>query len=169
MQPADFPTVIRLVNDAYRGWGKVQSWNTETNLIAGPRLDDVSLAAMLAESADGVLLVHRDGAGTVIGTVWLEPQADRATWYLGLLCVEPALQQQHLGAQILQAAEDYAAERGAARIRMTVLEVRTTLVAWYNRRGYHDSGEREPYPEDGSHAGKPLVKGLLFMKLEKLL
>ena len=167
--PADFPTVIRLVNDAYRGWGAVKSWNTEVNLIAGPRLDDQSLPAMLAESPDGELLVHRDDMGTVIGTVWLEPQADRATWYLGLLCVEPALQQQHLGARILQAAERYAAARGATRIRMTVVEARTTLVAWYMRRGYHDTGEREPYPVDGSHTGRPLVKGLQFMKLERML
>lgn len=168
-QPNDFSTIIRLVNDAYRGWGTVKSWNTEANIIAGPRLDDVSLAAMLRESPNGLLLVHRDDAGTVIGTVWLEPQPDPATWYLGLLCVEPALQQQHLGARILKAAEDYAADRGATRIRMTVVEVRTTLVAWYMRRGYHDTGEREPYPDRGSHAGKPLVHGLQFMKLEKVL
>ena len=139
------------------------------NLIAGPRLDDVSLPAMLAESADGVLLVHREGAGTVIGTVWLEPQADRVTWYLGLLCVEPALQQQHLGARILKAAEDYAAEHGATRICMTVLEVRTTLLDWYKRRGYEDSGAREPYPEDNARTGMPLVKGLQFVVLQKML
>ena len=167
--PADFPTVIRLVNDAYRGWGAVKSWNTEVNLIAGPRLDDQSLPAMLAESPGGVLLVHRDDTGTVIGTVWLEPQADRATWYLGLLCVEPALQQQHLGARILQAAERYAAARGATRIRMTVLEVRTTLLDWYKRRGYQDSGEREPYPTDNARTGLPLVKGLQFVVLQKVL
>ena len=67
-------------------------------------------------------------------------------WYLGLLTVRPDLQNRQLGRTLLAAAEDFARERGAKQMRMTVVHVRDTLIAWYQRRGYALTGETEPFP-----------------------
>ncbi len=50
--------------------------------------------------------------------------------------VDPALQNSGFGRKLLCAAEEYAAVHGARRIEMTVVNVRETLIFWYERRGY---------------------------------
>ncbi|MCC6762735.1 MAG: GNAT family N-acetyltransferase, partial [Chitinophagaceae bacterium] len=45
------------------------------------------------------------------------------------------------------------------------ITARTELIAWYNRRGYNDTGERKPFP-DNPVFGTPL-QPLEFMMLEK--
>jgi hypothetical protein len=46
---------------------------------------------------------------------------------------------------LLSAAEHWVRERGGQRIRMNVVNVRDTLIVWYVRRGYHKTGETEPF------------------------
>jgi hypothetical protein len=70
---------------------------------------------------------------------------------------------------LLASAEAYAAGQGARRIRMTVVSVRDTLIAWYRRRGYEPTGEREPFPYDEPRFGTPRIAGLEFVVLEKSL
>jgi hypothetical protein len=67
----------------------------------------------------------------------------------------------------LQAAEDFAKERGGHRIRMTVVNVRKTLIAWYERRGYALTGETKPFPYGDERFGRPLRDDLHFVVLEK--
>src|SRR6185503_7133756 len=126
------------------------------------------LARDLAASPAAELLIWRDAAGEHLGHVWLEPQADGA-WYLGLLTVRPDRQDQKLGRSLLTASEDYARAQGAARIRMTVVDQRHTLIAWYERRGYRLTGERRPWPYDDQDIGRPTVPDLGFVVLEKIL
>jgi len=165
----DYPAIIDLVNTAYRGKGAVASWNIETGIIEGTRLTDSLLREDLAAKPDAHLLVARDpDSGAIIGTVWLEPVGDGA-WYLGLFTISPALQKQHLGRELLSAAEDFAGARGAKSIRMGVLSVRDTLIAWYERRGYTRTGETEPYPYGDNRFGTPLRVDLEFVMLEKRL
>ena len=45
--------------------------------------------------------------------------------------------------------------------------VRDTLIAWYERRGYHRTGETEPYPYGDNRFGTPLREDLEFAILEK--
>jgi predicted N-acetyltransferase YhbS len=112
-------------------------------------------------------LIHRDDAsGTLLGTVWLDPGKD-GVWGLGLLTVRPDLQNRQLGCTLLQGAEDFAKERGAHRIRMTVVNVRTTLIAWYERRGYALTLETRPFPYGDERFGRPLRDDLYFVVLEK--
>jgi len=103
-----------------------------------------------------------------LGTVWLEPK-DSYTWYLGLLTVQPDQQAQGLGKTILAAAEDFVRAHGGSRIRMTVLHVRETLIAWYERRGYALTGETEPWHYDDQRFGIPLRDDLYFVVMEKSL
>jgi ribosomal protein S18 acetylase RimI-like enzyme len=166
---SDFPAIISLVNAAYRGTGAVESWNIETGIIEGTRLTESLLREDMASRPDARLMVTRDPEShAIIGTVWLEPRHDDV-WYLGLFTIEPALQKAHLGRALLSAAEDFAMAHGAKSIRMSVLGVRTALISWYERRGYHRTGETEPYPYGDNRFGTPLRDDLSFVILVKQL
>jgi ribosomal protein S18 acetylase RimI-like enzyme len=72
-----------------------------------------------------------------------------------------------LGRTLLAAAEDFAKQRGARRIQMTVVNVRDILIAWYQRRGYTLSGESRPFPYGDDRFGKPTRDDLHFVVLQK--
>ena len=164
---ADYPEIIDLVNIAFRRTGPGASWNAEAGVIEGQRLNDSLLREDLANKPAAHLLIHRDEAdGALLGTVWLDPAND-GVWYLGLLSVRPDLQNRQLGRSLLAAAEQFAQERGAHRIRMTVMNIRATLIAWYERRGYTLTGETKPFPYDDQRFGKPLRDDLHFLVLQK--
>jgi hypothetical protein len=50
---------------------------------------------------------------------------------------------------------------------MTVVNVRKTLIAWYERRGYALTGETKPFPYGDERFGRPLRDDLHFVVLEK--
>jgi hypothetical protein len=52
---------------------------------------------------------------------------------------------------------------------MTVVNVRVTLIGWYFRRGYHLTGETEPFPYGDNRFDTPLRDDLVFVVLEKAL
>jgi GNAT superfamily N-acetyltransferase len=164
---ADYAPVVDLVNLAFRGVGLSASWNSEADFIEGERLTGSLLRGDLAAKPDALLLTYReDPKGELLGTVWLEPKKD-GVWYLGLLTVRPDLQNRQLGRALLAAAEGFAKQRGACRIRMSVVNVRKTLIAWYERRGYLLTGETQPFPYHDQRFGRPLRDGLHFVLLEK--
>ncbi len=164
---ADYPAIIALANIAFRGSGSDAGWNSEADYIAGPRLTESLLRADLGSKPDAHLLTYRDDpGGPLLGTVLLEPR-ENGVWYLGLLTVRPDLQNRQLGRTLLAAAENFAKERGARRIRMTVVNVRATLIAWYQRRGYVLTGETQPFPYDDHCFGKPLRDDLSFVVLQR--
>jgi ribosomal protein S18 acetylase RimI-like enzyme len=184
---SDYPALVQLANVAYRGTGPVASWNIETGILEGQRLTESLLREELAAKPQAHLLTCRDDAegailgpvlgsfldpivDPILGSVWLEPKdgpGEDGVWYLGLLTVRPDLQNRQLGRTLLAAAEEFARERGGRRIRMTVLQVRDTLIAWYLRRGYRLTGETEPFPYGDDRFGRPLRDDLYFVVLEK--
>jgi ribosomal protein S18 acetylase RimI-like enzyme len=164
---ADYPAITDLVNITFRGSGQDAGWNSEADYISGPRLTEALLRADLTSKPNAHLLTYRDNPdGPLLGTALLEPR-ENGVWYLGLLTVRPAMQNRQIGRTILAAAENFAKERGARRIRMTVVNVRTTLIAWYERRGYALTGETQPFPYHDERFGKPLRDDLSFIVLEK--
>jgi ribosomal protein S18 acetylase RimI-like enzyme len=164
---ADYAAIIDLANLAFRGTGPSASWNTEAVFIEGQRLDDSLLRADLAAKPNAHLLIYRDNPdGPLLGTVLLDPKQN-GVWYLGLLTVRPDLQNRQLGRALLAAAESFAKEHGARQIQMTVVNVRTTLIAWYERRGYTVTRETRPFPYGDNRVGKPLRDDLHFVVLEK--
>lgn len=163
----EYPQIVELVNQAYRSSGAAAGWNSEADFIEGERITESLLRADLAAKPHAILLTFRDdNDSAMLGTVWLEPKADEV-WYLGLLTVRPEQQDKQLGRTLLQAAEAFAQDRGARRMRMSVVNVRTTLIAWYERRGYARTGETQPFPYEDERFGKPLRSGLAFVVLEK--
>ncbi|THD64805.1 GNAT family N-acetyltransferase [Phenylobacterium sp.] len=163
----DLAEVVALTNWAYRGTGPQSSWTTESYLD-GERTTAEALAADLAGNPRAQVLLWRDAAGELQGHFWLEPAGEDAG-YIGLLSVRPDRQDQKLGRTLLAAAEDLARARGYRRMRMTVINVRDTLIAWYARRGYEATGETEPFPYGDDRFGKPLRDDLCFVVLEKAL
>ena len=157
--------VVALVNSAYRGDSARQGWANEADLLDGPRIDEATLRGDLGRAGARLLVLRgaaggEGAAGGLLGCVWVEP-AGRDVWYLGMLTVRPDLQDQGLGRAILAGAEAFARERGARRVRMTVIGVRGTLIAWYGRRGYAGTGETQAFP------GEPARADLRFVVLEK--
>ena len=161
---ADYPDIIALTNRAFRGQGENASWNVE-DVIQGDRITDSLLREDVAGAPDGHLLIWREG-GEHIGHVRLEPKPG-GTWYLGMLTVRPDRQDQQLGRRLLAAAEDFARARGGTCIRMTVVNTRETLIAWYARRGYAPTGETEPFPYGDDRFGVPTRDDLCFVVLER--
>jgi ribosomal protein S18 acetylase RimI-like enzyme len=163
----DLPEVAALVNAAYRGDGATEGWTTEAAYIAGQRTDVGALRRDLSAQPAALLLVWREAAaGPIVACVWLEP-AGEGIWYLGMLTVRPDLQDRRLGRTLLRTAEAHAASLGAVRVQMTVVNVRDTLIAWYERRGYRLTGEQRPFPYDAPQFGTPLRPDLAFVVLEK--
>ena len=164
---ADLPAIVGLMNRAYRGTGAAAGWNSEAGFIDGDRTTESDLRAELMDAPDAVLLVHRDGeAGAIDACVWLEPAAP-SVWYLGTLTVEPRGQNAGFGRRLLEAAEQWAAAQGARMIRIKVVNVRDTLIAWYERRGYRRTGGIEAFPYGDNRFGTPKRPDLEFVVLEK--
>ena len=84
-----------------------------------------------------------------------------------MLTVSPGLQAGGLGRHLLGEAERYAREWGASDVVMTVISVRDSLIAWYERRGYLRTGERRPFPRGDERFGRPERDDLEFVVLEK--
>jgi GNAT superfamily N-acetyltransferase len=164
IEEKDFADVITLANLAYRATGEGSSWNSEEGLIEGSRLTESSLRKDLAKPG-AMLLIWREGA-ELMGTFYLQPK-ETDIWYLGLLMVRPGNQNSGAGKELLAAAEAYAKKHGGKRIRMTVLAVRETLISWYQRRGYRETGVTEAWPYGDDSFGKPLRDDLYFVVLEK--
>jgi GNAT superfamily N-acetyltransferase len=163
----DYAGIVDLANLAFRSTGSTASWNTEAVFIEGQRLNESLLREDLAAKPEAQLLTYRDKPdGPLLGTVLLEERRE-GVWYLGLLTIRPDLQRRKLGRGLLAAAEDFARARGGRRIRMTVVNVRDTLIAWYQRRGYRLTGETQPFPYGDERYGRPLRDDLHFLVLEK--
>jgi ribosomal protein S18 acetylase RimI-like enzyme len=164
---ADLAAIAELVNAAYRG--DDAGWTSEGAYMGGSRTDAGTLRRDLAANPDAQLLTLRDGPDApLLGCVWLEPAGGEA-WYLGMLTVRTDLQDRRLGRDLLLAAETVIAGRGARRVRMTVINVRTELIAWYERRGYARTGEILPFPYEDCPFGVPRRPDLSFVVLARTL
>lgn len=173
--PDDLPAVLALVQSAYRGTTARRGWTHEADLIAGQRTDLTTLAAILADSRQR-LLILRDG-GSIIGSVVIEDKGavagapgDARTAYLGMLSVDPRRQAAGLGRVLIRAAEHVARQDLAAtRMEMTVIGQRAELIAYYQRRGYQLTGETRAFPYGDASVGTPLIDTLHFVVLAKIL
>jgi GNAT superfamily N-acetyltransferase len=146
---ADIGPLRALVERAYRGDSARQGWTHEADLLDDERTSDAVLARTIADPASQIILALGDDApvGTVTVSHLGGPRA-----YLGMLCVDPALQAAGLGRALIAAAEQVARDRfGAQVMEMTVIDRRPELIAWYERCGYRNSGETRPFPAEGDH------------------
>lgn len=162
--PDDLLALLQLVNSAYRGDSSKAGWTTEADLLGGIRISETGLSAIF-KNPSATILKAENKEGRLVGCVSLELQED--AMYLGMLTVEPGLQNTGIGKQLLRAGEVWAQKSDRQLIRMTVITLRDTLIAWYQRHGYQPTGETLPFPNDPKF-GIP-KQPLEFMVLEKKL
>ena len=105
----DLPSIVALMNLAFRGPSTDHSWNVEC-FIKGTRTDESLLREEIAEGAH-ILLVKDPATSKLQGCVSLHALSPQK-WYLGSLTVDPALQNAGFGGQLLRSAEQYAFARG---------------------------------------------------------
>jgi ribosomal protein S18 acetylase RimI-like enzyme len=162
----DLAEIVDLTNLAFRG---NQGWTIESKYIEGQRINLEMLQEDMKEHPEAMLLIWRDeSAGTLFGSVWLEPK-EGGVWSMGLLAVRPEEQGQQLGRRMLEASEAAMRERGAEKVVISVVNVRKRLIDWYERRGYVRTGEMKPFPYGDERVGRPLRDDLEFVILEKVL
>lgn len=160
----DIKALDQLVNSAYRGDSSRAGWTTEADLLEGIRITENGLQEII-KKPEATLLKAEDEAGNLLGCVYLEQQEDAL--YLGMLTVKPQLQNSGIGKKLLYAGEDFAKTKGLHKMRMTVISVRNTLIAWYQRHGYQPTGDKLPFPDDPKFG---LAKQKLeFIVMEKAL
>jgi GNAT superfamily N-acetyltransferase len=166
-QDHELSAVADLVNLAYRGDEAQRGWTTEAAFMGGQRTDGDSLRADLAAKPGSTILTLRsEGGDKPFGCVWLEPQPGDV-WLLGMLAVDPGQQAGGVGRTLIEAGETHARAQGGKLIKMTVIDIRDTLIAWYERRGFHRAGF-EPFPYNDRRIGDTSGE-LRFVVMEKAL
>ena len=164
--PADVDAIVALVESAYRGHASRAGWTTEADLLDGRRTNADDVLANIRRPRSQVLLAFRGDALVACAHVAVEDGAG----YFGMFSVAPTLQRSGLGKAMMAEAERIAREDyGMALMRMTVIDVRDELIAWYERRGYHRTGVTKPFPYGDERFGIPLRPDLRFEVLEKAL
>ena len=162
--PADVPALVGLVTSAYRGDASRKGWTTEADLLDGNRIDPEVLLHDIARPRSRVLLAERDGALLACAHVSDEDGAG----YFGMFSVRPGLQGAGVGKALLAEAERVVREAWQLpAMRMTVIDLRDELIAFYERRGYRRTGIKKPFPYGDPRFGIPLRDDLRFEVLEK--
>jgi len=141
----DIDALVGLINGAYRGESAKIGWTTESDLLEGNRTDPEMLM-QLFQTKGHHLLKAIAADGEIIGCVSLQEKAP--VLYLGMLTVRPDLQTKGIGKALMAAGESMAAQIGLIGIEMTVISQRSELIAYYQRRGYHVTGEKRAFPQD---------------------
>ena len=186
---ADVPAIVALVESAYRGEASRAGWTTEADLLDGQRIDAQGVNALIDSADAGVLLAEADGELVACCELRrahaVDPRRDGAaaasdrpgqgdaapvSCYFGMFSVRPTAQGGGLGRRVIAHAERLAREDWRCeRMRMTVIDVRAELIAWYERRGYRRTGVFEPFPYGDERFGIPRRPDLRFEVLEKSL
>ncbi|TRW91194.1 GNAT family N-acetyltransferase [Candidatus Methylobacter oryzae] len=161
----DAGQIAALVNSAYRGEYSRQGWTTEADLLAGLRTDTDEILGLIA-SGDSLFLLCKAGV-ELVGSVHLQKQVDQA--YFGMLAVNPSLQGQGVGKQLMREAERTARQIwGASTAVISVISCRNELIAFYERRGYRRTGISKEFPVN-PELWTPKVADLRLDILEKRL
>ena len=143
---ADIPSLVSLINSAYRGEASRKGWTTEADLLVGELRTDISTLTQTMNKPGAVILKYTDDVARIVGCVFLQ-KLERGL-YLGMLSVSPELQAAGIGKKLLEAATHHARSNDCPVIYMSVISVRHELIAWYERHGYHLTGETSPLPAD---------------------
>lgn len=162
--PADAPLIAALVESAYRGDASRAGWTSEADYLHGQRTDvDEIQELLVSENGRFVLLEH---GGAIVASCYIERQD--AVCYFGMFSVHPPLQGAGIGRLVIEEVERIARDEwGSERIEMTVIDIRDTLIAWYERRGYVRTGRTKPFPYGDDRFGLPQRDDLRFEYLVK--
>jgi GNAT superfamily N-acetyltransferase len=151
-----------LINSAYRGESSKKGWTTEAHLLEGTRTTESELIEIISKKENHLFIYVED---QILGCVLLIQKINKL--YLGMLTVRPDLQNKGIGKRLLDFAESHAKSLNINVIEMTVIAAREELIAYYNRKGYFDTGKRIAFSNE---LNEQIVEGspnLEFVVLEK--
>ena len=162
---ADIDALVLLVTSAYRGEISRQGWTTEAEFLDGQRIDPAVLKLDIERPRSRVLMAERNATLLACAHVAEEHSAG----YFGMFSVQPGLQGGGIGKLLLTEAERVArVEWSLPAMRMTVIDIRMELIAFYERRGYRRTGVTKPFPYGDARFGIPKRDDLRFEILEKI-
>jgi len=160
----DVPALVPLIESAYRGEASRAGWTTEADFLDGQRTDPDAVAEVITAPKSVLLVGFRDEAMMTCAHV----ADERGAGYFGMFAVAPGDQGGGLGRETLAEAERFVREEwGLSQLRMKVITMRESLIAWYERRGYRRTGELSPFPYGDERFGVPLRDDLVFELLVK--
>jgi ribosomal protein S18 acetylase RimI-like enzyme len=169
----DVEAIVALVESAYRGDASRAGWTTEADLLDGRRTGADEILATLTLPRNVILLAEQapDGdAGTRELLACAHIAQQDGAGYFGMFSVQPRLQGAGIGKRVLAEAERLVREDWQLpAMRMTVIDVRDELIAFYERRGYRRTGIHKPFPYGDARFGDPRRDDLRFEVLEKAL
>jgi ribosomal protein S18 acetylase RimI-like enzyme len=167
----DIPALVSLVTSAYRGEVSKQGWTTEADLLDGNRIDADVLRHDIERPRSRVLIAERPRPGPSLEMLACAHVCeDDNAGYFGMFSVKPNLQGAGVGKTVIAEAERIVRDDWALPVmRMTVIDVREELIAWYERRGYRRTGIKKPFPYGDPRYGIPKRDDLRFEVLEKFL
>lgn len=168
--PDDVQALVSLVTSAYRGESSRTGWTTEADLLDGERIAPEVLRGDIERPGSVVIVAERPGDSTHELVACAHVAEENGAGYFGMFAVRPWLQGHGIGQAVLTEAERVVREElGLDRLRMTVIDVRLELIAWYERRGYQRTGDYLPFPYGDDRFGTPRRDDLRFAVLEKTL
>ncbi|HJZ76301.1 MAG TPA: GNAT family N-acetyltransferase [Vicinamibacterales bacterium] len=132
----DAPALLALINRAFV---------VEKFFVDRDRTTPEELAEYLRRGT--FLLFDRDD-GSLAASLYFESRGDRA--YVGMLSVNPDLQGQGIGRQMMTAAEDHARALGCRGIDINVVNLREELPPFYRSLGYVEHGCTDPADDPGA-------------------
>ncbi|MFC3716986.1 GNAT family N-acetyltransferase [Luteimonas soli] len=163
---ADVDVLVPLVTSAYRGDASRAGWTTEADFLDGNRIDPDVLRADIERPRSRVVLAERDGVLLACAHVADED----GHGYFGMFAVVPWLQGGGIGKALLAECERIVRDDWRlADMRMTVIDIRDELIAFYERRGYRRTGIHKPFPHGDERFGIAKRDDLRFEVLEKAL
>jgi ribosomal protein S18 acetylase RimI-like enzyme len=164
---ADVGAIVALVESAYRGDISRLGWTTEADFLDGRRVDTAGVAEIVGKRDSIVLLAESDDA-TLLACCHIEKQG--VACYFGMFSVRPGMQGSGIGRRMLAEAENVGRTMWKSeKVEMTVISIRTELITWYERRGYHRTGRFKPFPYGDERFGIPKRDDLQFELMEKAL
>ena len=166
----DIPALVELVTSAYRGEASRAGWTTEADLLDGNRIAPEVLRADIERAHSRVLLAQGAAGSAQAGELLAcaHVASENGAGYFGMFSVRPHLQGHGIGKALLAEAERVVRDDWRLpAMRMTVIDLREELIAWYQRRGYRRTGIKKPFPETDPRFGIPKRDDLRFEVLEK--
>lgn len=168
---ADTLALVPLVESAYRGETSRQGWTTEADLLDGRRTGADEIEACTHRVDSRIVIAERpgpDGSHELLACAHVA--IEEGAGYFGMFSVRPQLQGGGIGKALLAEAERIVREEWKLpAMRMTVIDIRDELIAFYQRRGYRRTGIRKPFPYGDERFGIPRRDDLRFEVLEKAL
>ena len=165
----DAPTLLALIESAYRGDSSRQGWTTEADLLKGQRTDEHGVRAAIISDSGKSLMIVAESAGQIVGCCQLEVKAN-GHCYFGMFAVRPELQGNGTGRAIVGEAERQARKQfGSNELRLQAFRQRTDLLGWYERLGFADTGDTEAFPYGNESFGIPQRDDLEFVVMSKKL